>query len=121
METKDTIEIANIPEITEFRAGAVIKKVPIISDQIMASLMFIDFRESIIVLKDSNADMIYHVISGSGKIIIDKEETDVREGTLILVPKGRIHFFSIESQHMTVLCVKPVRTHIDNMKKKEAK
>lgn len=119
MEIKNLPVFVNIQEISEFQVGSVIKKVPIVTNQIMASVMFFDSQESVIKLKDFNADRIYHIISGLGKIIIEKEETLIREDFLILVPKEKAHFFSIKSKHMTVLCVKSVRSHIDILKDKE--
>jgi mannose-6-phosphate isomerase-like protein (cupin superfamily) len=116
METKSILELANIPEISEFRADSVIKKVPIITDQVIVSIMFIDSDKKMLAFKDINSDRVYHIISGSGKISWENEERIIKTGSLILVPWGQTHFFSTNFEKMTVLCVKPVRSHSDNMK-----
>lgn len=116
METKNVLEFANIPEISEFRFESVVKMVPIITDQIMATIMLIDTGKKDLAFRDSKSDRIYHIISGSGTITVENKERPVKQGSLILLPFGKIHFFSTNSEKMTVLCVKPVRSHTDNIK-----
>lgn len=116
METENVPEFANIPEIIMFGAKSVIKTVPIVTDQIMSSVIYIDSYKKMIAFRDELSDRIYHIISGSGRITLGEEEIAVGKGTLALVPKGRTHYFSTDSEHMTVLCVRPVRSHIDNLK-----
>ncbi len=116
MENNNVLELANIPEISEFRAESVVKKVPIVTDQIMASILFIDSDQKMLAFRDFTSDRIYHIIIGSGKITMEKEEQVIDEGSLILVPFGKIHFFSTNGEQMTVLCVRPVRSHNDKLK-----
>ncbi len=116
METESVPEIANIPEIIVFGAEPVIKTVPIVTDQIMSSVIYVDSNQKMIAFRDTSSDRVYHIISGSGRITFGKEEIAIGEGALILVPRGRTHYFSTYSEQMTVLCVRPVRSHIDKMK-----
>jgi mannose-6-phosphate isomerase-like protein (cupin superfamily) len=52
------------------------------------------------------SDEIYYVVSGNGTIQLDKEEMDVKKGSLIYVPKGTLHGLNNpEDRDLKILCV----------------
>ena len=50
------------------------------------------------------SDEIYYVISGNGKIVINKNEYDVKPGNIIYIPKNTSHHFqTINENELVVL------------------
>lgn len=61
-------------------------------------------------------ELIY-IMSGSGRVMIDGEVGDVREGSAILFEKGKVHMLRNTSDvEMKVICFFAPATGIDNYK-----
>jgi mannose-6-phosphate isomerase-like protein (cupin superfamily) len=99
------MEFVNINDIKDFQKSKVIKKIPIISKQLLSTLLFIDSNTSLPSHKHSKFDEIQYIISGAGAITMDGETEAIKEGMLILVPKTKPHNFSTLKDQMTILSV----------------
>jgi mannose-6-phosphate isomerase-like protein (cupin superfamily) len=104
----EKMEIINIPNVKEFRESKVVKKVPILTDQMMATLLLVPPNTMVPAHSHSGSDEVHYIISGSGKITIGKQSEKVKEGMLILVPKTEFHYFSTLKDPLIILSNSPV-------------
>jgi mannose-6-phosphate isomerase-like protein (cupin superfamily) len=96
----------------------VVKKVPILTDQLMATVLLIPPNMKIPAHVHSESDEIHYIVSGSGKISIGKQNRAIKEGMLILVPKAKSHYFITEKKPMVVLSNSPVCEPVNVQDKK---
>jgi len=108
------MEIVGLVKKEKTRCKNVTKHVPIITDEVMTSILFIHAHKRQLTLKPSSTDVIHYVIKGSGKITIGTETSVVTEGSLILVPKTKIHFYSTSEDRLVVLCVRSLNDNKEN-------
>jgi mannose-6-phosphate isomerase-like protein (cupin superfamily) len=99
------MEIVNINDIENFQDSRVIKKIPLISNQLMSTILFIGNNTTTPNHKHLVFDEIHYIIQGAGKMTIDGKSQPVTEGMMILVPKSKPHSFSTLKKQMTVLSV----------------
>ena len=99
------MELVNLNEHQAFQKSKVIKKIPIISNQLMSTILFIGPKTITPVHKHTGYDEIHYIIRGTGKIIIESESNSITEGMMILVPKSKPHNFSTSENQLTVLSV----------------
>lgn len=97
------MELVSINDIQSFQESKVIKKIPIISDQLMSTLLFIGANTNTPKHNHIDFDEIHYIIQGAGEVTIDGESSSVNEGMMILVPKAKPHNFKTEDKQMTVL------------------
>jgi mannose-6-phosphate isomerase-like protein (cupin superfamily) len=102
------MEIIQINNIKEFKQTKIVKKVPILTEQLMATLLMIPPNSKAPAHSHSETDEIHYIIKGNGKITIGKSSKTVNEGMLILVPKTESHFFSTSDMNLIVLSQSPV-------------
>ena len=99
------MELVNVNDIKDFQKSKAIKKIPIISDQLLSTLLFIDSNTNLPSHKHVKFDEIQYIISGAGNITMNGKSTAITEGMLILVPKTISHNFSTSIDQMIVLSV----------------
>ncbi len=99
------MELIDIKNITNFQESKVVKKVPIITDQLMSTLFFIDSNTSTPAHTHTDYDEIHYIIKGSGEIVIGKNSRSISEGLLVVVPKSVSHHFSTTDEQLIVLTV----------------
>jgi len=99
------MEIVNINDIQNFQDSRVIKKIPLISNQLMSTILFIGNNTTTPSQKHLAVDEIHYIIQGAGKITIDGKSQPVAKGMMILVLKSKPHSFSTLKKQMTVLSV----------------
>jgi len=64
-----------------------------------------------------NSEELIYIIKGSGKVMIEGEVGDVKEGSAILFEQGRIHMLKNTGDiEMKVICFFAPATNIDNYK-----
>jgi len=64
-----------------------------------------------------NSEELIYIISGSGKVMIENEVGDVKEGSAILFEQGKIHMLrNTGNSEMKVICFFAPMTNIDNYK-----
>jgi mannose-6-phosphate isomerase-like protein (cupin superfamily) len=102
------MEIISIPNIKDFRESRIIKKVPILTEQMMATLLLVPPNTEVPAHAHTENDEVHYIISGSGKITIGDHSEGVKEGMLILVPKAELHYFSTIKEPLVVLTNSPV-------------
>lgn len=110
------MELINIEDIKELRNSKVIKKVPILTDQLMATILSIPPNTKIPSHIHTGSDEIHYVIKGEGKITIGKKSKTIKEGMLILVPKTESHYFSTLYEQLIVLSNSPVCDPVKDLK-----
>ncbi|UCE75423.1 MAG: cupin domain-containing protein [Methanomassiliicoccales archaeon] len=104
----DFTEYVDIFDLKESHGFKVVKKVPILTDQLMATVLMIPPNTKIPAHVHFENDEIHYIVSGSGKISIGNKNRTIKEGMLIWVPKAKSHFFSTEKKSMVVLSNSPV-------------
>ncbi|UCG68425.1 MAG: cupin domain-containing protein [Thermoplasmata archaeon] len=104
----DFTQSVDIFDLKESQVFKVVKKVPILTDQLMATVLMIPPNTKIPAHVHSESDEIHYIVSGSGKISIGKHNRSIKEGMLILVPKAETHYFTTEKKPMVVLSNSPV-------------
>ena len=112
---RNHMELINISAIKDFKHSKVIKKVPIMTEQLMSTVLFIAPNTKSPAHSHAQIDEIQFIIKGSGKITVGKKSKSVKEGTLILVAKTEKHFFSTSKGRMIVLSVGIVTKHEEDI------
>lgn len=102
------MEIIDIESEEKINESKTIKKVPILSDQMMATLLLIPPNTEVPAHSHLESDEIHYVISGSGKITIGGHSEKVRKGMLILVQRAEFHYFTTQKEPLVVLTNSPV-------------
>jgi mannose-6-phosphate isomerase-like protein (cupin superfamily) len=97
------MEIIQIENIKDFKESKIIKRVPILTEQVMATLLLIPPDSEAPTHSHSESDEIHYIIKGNGKITVGKNSKSVKEGMLILVSKTESHHFSTSKANMIVL------------------
>jgi len=105
------MELINIEEMKEVELARVIKKVPIITDQVMATVFFIGPDKTLPRHTHEDIDEIHYIMDGKGEITIDNTTRPISKGMLILVPKGSSHFFSALHEGMALISFRPIIEH----------
>ena len=61
------------------------------------------------------SEEVIYIVSGSGKVMIEGEVTDVKTGSLVLFEQGKVHMLkNTGSTEMKVICVFAPATSLDN-------
>ena len=102
------MELISIDEITKFQDSKVIKEIPMLTDQLMATLLFIGSDTNIPAHTHIFMDEIDYVIKGTGKISVDNKSKSIHKGMMILVPRGTSHYFSTSDEHLIIMAVSPI-------------
>lgn len=106
------MEIIDVLKYTQFKKGSVYREVPILTDQTMATILLIDSDSKTTDLNHPQKDRIYYIVSGTGEVTIDKETKFVKEGEMILIPKGSSHKYTTNSNRMVMISINQID---DNM------
>ena len=99
------MEIVNLNEIEEFQLSSIVKKIPILTEQLMATLVCIDKNTATAAHVHDDVDELHYVVKGSGKITVGKKKIGLSSGMLIHVPKSKSHFFSTSLKQMMVISI----------------
>jgi len=102
------MEIVDVQKYTQFKRGSVFREVPIITDQTMATILLIDSGSKTTDLNHPQKDRIYYVVKGHGEVTIDNETRDVKEGDMILIPKGKHHKYTTNSHRLTMISINQI-------------
>lgn len=102
------MELIQINSIKDFKESKIVKKVPILTDQLMATILLIPPNSKAPAHTHSESDEIHYIIKGNGKITVGESTEKVNEGMLILVPKAELHFFSTSNENLIILSQSPV-------------
>ena len=102
------MEIIDVLEYTQFKKGSVFREVPIITEQTMATILLIDSDSKTTDLNHPQKDRIYYIVSGSGEVTIDEETKNVKEGEMILIPKGSSHRYTTNSSRMVLISINQI-------------
>jgi mannose-6-phosphate isomerase-like protein (cupin superfamily) len=106
--TGDVMEIIQISSVKDFTESKIVKKVPILTEQLMATILLIPPNSKAPAHAHSETDEIHYIIKGNGSITVGKNSKNVNEGMLILVPKTESHYFSTSDMNMIILSQSPV-------------
>ncbi len=102
------MELISIDEIQKFQDSRVIKEIPMLTDQLMATLLFIGSNTNIPAHIHTFIDEIDYVIKGCGNITVDNKSKSIHKGMMILVPRGKSHFFSTSKEHLIIMAISPI-------------
>ena len=102
------MEIIHLENLKKYSETKVVKKVPILTDQMMAILLLVPPNTAVPAHSHTGSDEVHYIISGSGKITIGGQSKGVKKGMLILVPKAEFHYFTTLKEPLIVLSNSPV-------------
>ena len=102
------MEIIDVLKYTQFREGSVFREVPIMTDQTMATILLIDSNSKTTDLNHPQKDRIYYIVRGSGEDTINTETNFVKEGEMILIPKGSSHRYATNSDRMVLISINQI-------------
>ncbi len=105
------MESIDINKLRMFKESKVIKKVPLISDQLISTIYFLDSNSEIPTHKHQTFDEINYVVSGTGTIKVNGESRPISEGMIILVPKSQTHNITSDQNKMTLLTVNSLQKY----------
>lgn len=114
------MEAIDINEIEEFQNSKIVKKVPILTEQLIVENLFIDTNTNSAPHAHKDADEIVYVIKGTGKISIDNDSYPIKEGMSIFVPKSKRHNFSSSKERLIILSIR-INPIPDNIKNRDLK
>ena len=102
------MEIIDVLNYTKFKIGSVFREVPIITDQTMATILLIDSNSRTTDLNHPQNDRIYYVVRGIGEVTIGEESMQIKEGKMILVPKGSSHKYTTTTDRLTLISINQI-------------
>jgi mannose-6-phosphate isomerase-like protein (cupin superfamily) len=102
------MEVVDVSKYTSFKKGSVFREVPILTDQTMATILLVDSDSQTTDLNHPQKDRIYYVVKGEGEVTIDNEARMVKEGELILIPKGRSHKYTTNHHRLTLISINQI-------------
>jgi mannose-6-phosphate isomerase-like protein (cupin superfamily) len=100
------MEFININEIKKFKTSKIIKQIPIITAQLMATALFIDSSIKTPANNHERKDEILYIVKGKGKLTIEGKTKDVKSGMMVLIPKTESYSFSTVDDQLIVLSFK---------------
>jgi mannose-6-phosphate isomerase-like protein (cupin superfamily) len=102
------MEMININDIKEFKDHGVVKKVPMLTSNLMGSLLFIDNDTDMLAVRTKGSKEMHLVLEGAGKIEIDDEMEMIGQGSIMLIPAHSRYHYTTSEDKMVVLVVKLV-------------
>ena len=111
-----SMESIDIGEIMEFRKGKAVKKVPILTSNLMGSFLFIEKETDLLSVRTKDFEEMHYIVEGGGVLDIDGEVREVSQGLFLLVPAhSQYHYSTNINKKLVVLVVKhlnvaPVRS-----------
>ena len=64
-----------------------------------------------------NGEEVIYIIKGSGRVMVEGEVTNLREGNAVLFPQGKVHMLQNNgAEEMKVVCFFSPATDLDNYK-----
>jgi mannose-6-phosphate isomerase-like protein (cupin superfamily) len=102
------MEVIDIFKYDKFKNGSVFKEVPIITDQTMATILLIDSNSHTTDLNHPQKDRIYYIVKGRGEVTIGSESRYIKEGELILIPKGSSHKYTTTTRRLTLISINQI-------------
>jgi quercetin dioxygenase-like cupin family protein len=115
------MEFINVNKFEGSQESQVVKRVPILTDQLMATLLLIEPQTTVPSHLHQDQDEILYIIEGAGKISIGKTTQIIEEGMLILVPRNVPHNFSTSKDKLLVASICQVANHPANQNIKKTK
>lgn len=100
------MDLIDINKFRESQDPKIIKKVPILTDQLIATMLIIEPDTNIPAHDHLDIDEVHYIIRGSGRITIGNETGPVNDGIIILVPRGKSHCYSTSKDKLTVISVR---------------
>jgi mannose-6-phosphate isomerase-like protein (cupin superfamily) len=104
------MEKADLETLREFRPNGVIKKVPLLSDHLFGSLLFLDGGTETLPVRTKDLEEIHYVIEGGGRINCGKNSEELKPGSLLLIPPARSYSYVTDDSRAVILIVRPICT-----------
>jgi mannose-6-phosphate isomerase-like protein (cupin superfamily) len=98
----------DITKVKSSICSKVVKEVPILTDDLIATTLFFDSNIRIPPHVHEDVDELHYVIRGTGNLNIGDNSRQIKEGMLILIPKNESHCYSTENEKLMVLSIRIV-------------
>lgn len=115
----DSMEMLNIDDCWEIQSSKVVKKVPILSEQLVVSTLCLNSNTSVPAHKHERLDELVYVIKGAGEITIGNKSEQISEGMLVLIPREKPHCVSTSEKQLMILSIKSIVSHQKKSNKKQ--
>ena len=76
------MEIVELGHFNEYKENSVKMEIPMMTEQVMATVLLIDSNSKTLALNHPHMDKIYLVMEGSGVVTIGDESEKVRKGSI---------------------------------------
>ena len=105
------MELADINNNNNPQNSKIQKNIHIITEQLMATSLFIDSNSVLPAHSHDCHDEILYVVSGSGEITIEDDKKPIHEGMLIFVPQAKSHHIRTLSEQLFLLTFSKIDNH----------
>ncbi len=85
------MDIINITEEQEFNTSEIIKKVPLLTESAIVSLMFLEKGQEMCLHKHPTCEEFIYVVDGNCEITIGNETKKLKSKNIVLVPRSVLH------------------------------
>jgi quercetin dioxygenase-like cupin family protein len=105
------MEKQNIGLSSSSQRNGIVKQVPILSEQLIATTLFIDEDTKTPMHVHDDKDEIHYIVKGHGYISLENTIQEVKEGDLVMVHKNEPHYIKTNSVKMIVLTISTIRNN----------
>ncbi|MGQ9507637.1 MAG: cupin domain-containing protein [Candidatus Bathycorpusculaceae bacterium] len=94
MQNKESLmrmEVMNAFEVKKFKKGERISRKAVDNDNVSIHFHFYSTNSKVQLHKHTDSVDIYYVIEGEGLVTIGNEETVLRKGDIVAIPKNTVH------------------------------
>lgn len=85
------MDVVDINNLEEFSTIEVVKKVPMLTDRAVVSLLFFEKEQEMSLHKHENCDEIIYIIDGECEITVGNETKKLKSKNMVLVPMLVLH------------------------------
>ena len=99
------MEIQNLKEKNDWKESDVVNKKPNFwnvdfeTEDFQTATFCLDYNGNVHRHKHRNEENFWYIVSGKGKVIIDGEEDNVKEGDSLVIPKNVFHEAKTDSEN----------------------
>lgn len=108
----------DISSIKEDPLRGILKKVPILTDQLIVELLLLDKGQESAVQNHEGSDEVQYIVDGNGTIEVENDLYEVKSGHAVLVPKSVPHRIIANGGKMLVISIR-TNPGMDSTKKRE--
>ena len=106
------MEIINITkiknEVISHNVEKIVKKIPLLTEHAMVSIIFIPTNDKTAQHFHSNTDEINFIVEGSGEVVVNGETQKLEKEMVVVVPRKKPFQFVTRKENMIMLSFRPI-------------